>query len=83
MKNNIKISKSINLQNIINQNKFLNILFSPIQSHLITEYNNNINININILSNNSQLYYIITINNNSIYYGLLDSNEINLNINIK
>lgn len=81
MKNNIKISQSKYLQNIINQNQFLNILFSINQSHSITEYNNK-KININIYLNKSRIYYIITIDNFSIYYGQINSNEIKININI-
>lgn len=78
MKNNIKISSSNKLNNILNQNKFFNLLFTTNLAHLIIE-NNNI-ININILYKNSYIYYMITLNNNSIYYGKINKTEISFKI---
>lgn len=55
-------------------------LYNQLNSHIITEYSDTLNINFNIIHLNNYYYYIIDLNN-YITIGKLQSNGININLN--
>lgn len=84
MKKNIKLTISKYLYKLLESNPFLVNLFSEVIAHNIIDYNKIKKINIHLLFQNNYLYYMITllINDNSInseiFYGKLQTNEINI-----
>ena len=84
MKQNIKVSKSQILFNLINtKHDFIHLLFEELIAHDIKLYNNSNIIKINILFYNNYYYYIIKLyynNSKVVYYGKISSNEIIFNI---
>jgi len=72
MKQNIKISKSQFLFNLINSKyEFINLVFEELIAHDISLYDHTNKIKINILFYN---------NSKVVYYGKINSNEIIFNI---
>ena len=84
MKQNIKISKSQFLFNLINSKyEFINLVFEELIAHDISLYNHTNIIKINILFYNNYYYYLIKLyynNSKVVYYGKINSNEIIFNI---
>lgn len=82
MKKNIKLKVSKYLYKLLESNPFLINLFSDVIAHNIIDNNKIKKININLLFNNNYLYYMIKLYidelTSEIFYGKLNSNEINI-----
>jgi ABC-type arginine/histidine transport system permease subunit len=84
MKKNIKLTVSKYLYKLLESNPFIINLFSEVIAHNIIDYTKIKQMNINILFNNNYIYYMITlmINDNAlnseIFYGKIQTNEINI-----
>ncbi len=84
MKKNIKLTVSKYLYKLVESNPFIINLFSEVIAHNIIDYTKIKQMNINILFKNNYIYYMIRliINDNTfnseIYYGKIQTNEINI-----